>query len=241
VICSHKEIYISAVRDLNALFRIRGYPIPLITSWCERFMQERWEKRFALRNDSTSSNDEGVLVLKTRFDDVWKCFSATELGEHITKYWAEWYEKAVTGNYSTSDPARLIPPWDPDSDHDLHDVRPELFAEVVDRNGESAWVPDLRKIGLLGCRWMVSRSRNTTLFNLTNVWKKMVLHKLDEVISNEGGVDPMIPPADIDNGLMGQNLDPLNTSNDEIIEIHRRSRSPDQEHLEFGMLSKRTN
>ena len=48
VICSHRDIYIEAVKDLNNLFQTRGYPVPLIMSWCRKNMQEHWEKRFAL-------------------------------------------------------------------------------------------------------------------------------------------------------------------------------------------------
>ena len=95
VLCSHKEIYIEAVRDLNALYQTRGYPVPLFMSWCKKNLQERWEKRFSLRN-ATDQGGESVLVLKTRFDDVWNWFSATELGNTITKYWEEWYERATT-------------------------------------------------------------------------------------------------------------------------------------------------
>ena len=125
VLCSHKEIYIEAVRDLNALYQARGYPIPLIASWCKKNIQERWDKRFTLKN-TTDRSEESVLVLKTRFDDVWNWFSATELGETVTKYRAEWYERAAEERY-TSDPARPFLPHDPEQPRDLNDVRPELF------------------------------------------------------------------------------------------------------------------
>ena len=48
IICSHKEIYIEAVRDLNMLFQACRYPIPLIMSWCKKNLQEQWDKHFAL-------------------------------------------------------------------------------------------------------------------------------------------------------------------------------------------------
>ena len=83
MLCSHKEIYIEAVRDLNALYQARGYPAPLFMSWCKKNSQECWEKWFSLQTD-TDQCDESVLVLKTRFDDVWNWFSATELGNTIT-------------------------------------------------------------------------------------------------------------------------------------------------------------
>jgi hypothetical protein len=157
VICSDKDIYIEAVRDLNALYQTRGYPVPLIMSWCRKNIQERWEKRFALRNaDSTDS--KGVLVLKSRFDDVWNWFSATELGNAVTQYWADWYENAEKGLYS-QDPARPILAPSQEHVHGITDIRPDLYCIVKDSTGEDMFVPDLRKIGLLGSRWIVSRKR----------------------------------------------------------------------------------
>src|SRR6202044_2167361 len=194
VICSHKEIYIEAVRDLNALYQRRGYPIPLIASWCKKNIQERWDKRFTLRT-SNDQGDESVLVLKTRFDDVWNWFSATELGNTITKYWEEWYERAVDGRFSTSDPSRPFPKPDLQAEHDINDVRPELFRQFQ-MDGEDCFVPDLGKIGILGSRWIVSPGRNRNLFDLSNVWKKIVFQKLDDNIADEGGVDPQIPNVD---------------------------------------------
>ena len=235
VLCSHKEIYIEAVRDLNALYQTRGYPVPLFMSWCKKNLQERWEKRFSLRN-ATDQGGESVLVLKTRFDDVWNWFSATELGNTITKYWEEWYERAVDGRFSTSDPSRPFPAPD-GNEHDLVDIRPELF-RLIQVEGEEEYVPDLGKIGILGSRWIVSRKRNTNLFDLANVWKKIVFRQLDENIAQEGGVDPTIPNADeIEDP--GEEL-PHNQedSDNDIIQLHRRERSQELEHPEFGRQSK---
>jgi hypothetical protein len=234
VLCSHKEIYIEAVRDLNALYQTRGYPVPLFMSWCKKNLQERWEKRFSLRN-ATDQGGESVLVLKTRFDDVWNWFSATELGNTITKYWEEWYERAVDGRFSTSDPSRPFPVPD-EHEHDLVDIRPDLF-RIIRVKGEEEFVPDLGKIGILGSRWIVSRKRNTNLFDLANVWKKIVFRQLDENIAQEGGVDPTIPNADeIENP--GEELPHNQDDTDNVIQLHRRERSQELEHPEFGRQSK---
>ena len=235
VLCSHKEIYIEAVRDLNALYQARGYPVSLFTSWCSRNLQERWEKRFALRN-ATDQGDESVLVLKTRFDDVWNWFSATELGKTITEYWVEWYERAASGRCSLTDPTRPFPVPDPTDVGDLVDIHPTLF-RVIKVEGEEEYFPDLGKIGILGSRWIVSRKRNTNLFDLSNVWKKIVIRQLDEAIAEEGGVDPMIPIVnELDNlrEELPQNLD----NTDEVLHLHRRERSEELEHPAFGRMSK---
>ena len=238
VICSHKDIYIEAVKDLNNLFQTRGYPVPLIMSWCRKNMQERWEKRFALR--STDNDDKGVLVLKTRFDDVWNWFSATELGETITKYWEEWYERAAHGLF-TNEASRPFPAPDPAHEHGITDVRPDLFTRVSEGVSEEMFVPDLRKIGLLGSRWVVSRKRNTNLFDLANVWKKIVIRQLDENIATEGGVVPEIPHDDPLTLMLETDkflAQALEVPEDNEILLHRRERSEELEHPEFGRISK---
>jgi hypothetical protein len=239
VLCNNKDIYIEAVKDLNALYQTRGYPVPLFTSWCRKNIQERWEKRFVLRN-ADSTDDKGVLVLKTRFDDVWNWFSATELGETITKYWEEWYTRAEENRYS-NDPTRPFPAPDSKYEHGITDIRPDLFVKVSDNVGEEMFIPDLRKIGLLGSRWVVSRKRNTNLFDLANVWKKVVFRQLDEHIAEEGGVVPEIPRNDpltlmleTDKSL----AQALEVPEDDEIVLHRREHSEELEHPEFGRISK---
>ena len=239
VLCSRLKIYIEAVRDLNALYQTRGYPVPLFTSWCRKNIQERWEKRFALRT-ADLNDDKGVLVLKTRFDDVWNWFSATELGETITKYWEEWYERAELNQWST-DPSRPFLSPDPLFEHGITDVRPDLFVKVNDSNGEEMFIPDLRKIGLLGSRWVVSRKRNTNLFDLANVWKKVVFRQLDNNIAEEGGVVPEIPHDDPLTLLLAADkslAQALEVEEDNEIVLHRREHSQELENPEFGRASK---
>ena len=234
VICSNKEIYIEAIRDLNTLYCIRGYPEKLVISWCKKNMQERWDARFNKRANQTA--DEGVLVLKTRFDDVWNWFSATELGKTITEYWEEWYTRAEQGRY-LNDPSRPFPKPDEDNRLLLNDVRPDLFTRVqVD--GEEEMVPDLRKIGVLGRRWIVSRKRTTNLFDLTNQWKKIVFRKLDEDIAEEGGVVPEVSDYAEDILLTAaKNTAPEPLEEEEIL-LHQRERSQELEHPTFGRSSK---
>jgi hypothetical protein len=158
VICSHKEIYMEAVGGLNALYHVRGYPVPLITSWCKKNLQDRWEKRFAMWT-TVSDSSKSILVLKTRFDDVLNWFSATELKNTVTKYWEEWYECAAIGYYSVTDTSRPFPAPMEGDEHGVVDVRPDLFTRVLDNVGEEMFVPDLCKIGLLGSQWIVSETQ----------------------------------------------------------------------------------
>jgi hypothetical protein len=246
VLCSHKENYLEAIRDLNTLYLMRGYPEQLVMSWCRRNIQERWENRFASRSAPPELHDEQVLVLKTRFNDVWNWFSATELGKAVTDYWSEWYDHAEKGHYMGG-PSRPFPADDPAREHALSDVRPGLYCTVRDpADGSDAFVPDLRKIGLIGSRWIVSRKRNTNLFDLATQWKKTVFRKLDERVANEGGVDiaknsnagasdHIDQLIQTDRNLAGVNVD------EQMITLHQRDRSEDRDHSEFGRSSKQTN
>ncbi|PPQ89462.1 hypothetical protein CVT25_012963, partial [Psilocybe cyanescens] len=183
---------------------MRGYPEKLIMSWCKKNIQERWEKRYDEVWNWFSAAELGKAVTEywsewyTRAEKgefsisasrpfikpIWNWFSAAELGKAVTEYWSEWYTRAENGDYSISASRPFIKPSD-DEVHGLDDVKPDLFA-VIPVDGEDVHVPDLRKIGLLGSRWIVSRKRNTNLFDLANVWKKTVFRKLDENIAEEG-------------------------------------------------------
>ncbi|KAF8985057.1 hypothetical protein BDQ17DRAFT_1168120, partial [Cyathus striatus] len=154
----------------------------------------RWDKRFTTH--IKEEHDDGVLVLKTKFNQVWNWFSATELGNTVTEYWQQWYERAAEGNYS-NDPSRPYPEYRDEEPHDLKDVAADLFARVKPSTarlrsggndpspeGKDVFVPDLGKIGILGRRWIVSRKRTTNLFDLANAWKKAVFQQLNEDISD---------------------------------------------------------
>jgi hypothetical protein len=233
VLCSNKSNYLGAIKDLNLLYVMRGYPEKLVLAWCKRNIQERWEKRFVSR---TNEREESVLVLKSRFDDVWNFFSAAELGKTITDYWAEWLERAREGRYS-SDPARPFPPYDEDR-QDLVDVQQRLFERVRLRDGEEAFTPSLGKIGLLGSRWIVSRKRTKNLLDLTTKWKNMVFDKMDEAIVSEiSDCRPQIRTLDEWLGLDATKS--VNRPNaDSGQPIHLRDSDDEMVHPEFGRLSK---
>ncbi|KAF8991146.1 hypothetical protein BDQ17DRAFT_1466349 [Cyathus striatus] len=215
-------------------------------SWCKKNIQERWDKRYTPHiNDE---HDDGVLVLKTRFNHVWNWFSAIELGKTVTEYWQQWYERAAEGNYS-NDPSRPYPPYRDEEPHDLTDVAADLVGtraseEDVPDVREDVFVPDLGKIGILGRRWIVSRKRTTNLFDLANAWKKAVFQKLDEELTNNSGIVSSIqssePVASTSVADRSQTTPSTHMGEDEeeIIYPHYYNRSPTPEiHPEFGRLA----
>ncbi len=235
VLCSNKGNYIEAIKDLNLLYVMRGYPEKLVLSWCKRFIQERWEKRF---HNRANDREENVVVLKSRFDDVWNFFSATELSKAVTEYWAEWLERAEKGRYSY-DSARPFMPYDHEEGHDLVDVRPNLYRTVIGKDQSEVRSPDLAKIGLLGSRWMVSRKRTKNLFDLATKWKNAVFDKLDEVIAEDNSANvPIDSTLDRWLGLPSDRQLGKHHVDSEHVTLHAKDSDDEMEHPDFGRLSK---
>jgi len=69
---------------------------------------------------------------------------------------------------------------------DLKDVPDEFTTLIQTKDGLCA-VPDIRKIGFQNSRTIVSRKRTRNLFDLTSLWKKMVLSGYDKEVSNQPG------------------------------------------------------
>ena len=64
---------------------------------------------------------------------------------------------------------------------DLTETQPDLTVVVTNQDGKFN-IPDIRKINILNRRMIVSRKRTRNLFDLTNLWKKIVLSNMDEEV-----------------------------------------------------------
>lgn len=56
---------------------------------------------------------------------------------------------------------------------------------VIQSDGQVVEVPDMSKIRILNSRMIVSRKRTKNLFDLTSLWKKIVLLKMEERVLQE--------------------------------------------------------
>ncbi|KAF8641768.1 hypothetical protein AX16_009808 [Volvariella volvacea WC 439] len=247
VTCSNTENYVNAVRDHNALYLHRGYPAKAVETWAKNNVQERWDKCFAEHLDR---NKSGVLVLKTRFNDVWSHFSATELGKEVTGYWLEWYDRFEQEPF-VIEGTKPFPPYDLNEEHCFKD---ETIPAGYTMSGKDSFggnvlhVPDLRSVGITGRRWLVSRKRNTNVLDLSRLWKTTYQEELTKTVALEGGVDlssaepnvmEAINPLEWDTQLREGPVIAQNDTDD--IVLHRRSESLDQVDPFFGRTSKRTN
>ena len=172
---STHDAYLDALRSLGGLYAKRGYPLDLVKGWLRKYSAERWNKR--LNEEKDSSRNE-VLVLKSEFNTSWNYFSASQLGDTIIGFWREWLIRAERNQFSIAFPkfsGRI---------GDLKDVSEKLNSLVSTSDGLRP-VPDLRKIGFLDRRMIVSRKRTRNLFDLTSLWKKMVLSGYDKEASNQ--------------------------------------------------------
>lgn len=166
--------YLEALKGLVTLYVVRGYPEQLVKSWCDHNIKVRWESRL---REAAKAPEDDVLVLKTEFNMAWNYFNANELGNTLFKYWRDWLERADRGEFSMEYPAPS------EEDHDLPDV--DLRLRSAARVGSAPVdYPDLRKLNIWNRRLITSRKRTQNLYDLTNLWKKVVLQNLDELLAN---------------------------------------------------------
>lgn len=117
------------------------------------------------------STDE-VLVLKSSFNTAWDFFSAKDLGDTMLGFWRQWLSHAKAGKYNLH-----FPKFSGDA-ADLA-LSPLHFYTQVGSVAKPLEIPDLRKTNLLNQQMLFSRKRTHNLFNLTNLWKKMVFTQLE--------------------------------------------------------------
>jgi hypothetical protein len=167
-LCSLHSHYIDAIKGLCSLYIARGYPSNLVINWTKSNIVERWQKRL---DDNRRVHDD-VLVLKSEFNTAWNYFSAKELGDTVLGYWRGWLAAAESNTFSIRYPA-----FSGDTG-DLEDVSAARCV-VVDTPTGPLPIPDVRTIGFTNRRMIVSRKRTRNLFDLTSLWKKTVLTRLD--------------------------------------------------------------
>ena len=164
--------YLDAVKGLVTLYILRGYPSGCIESWTRNNLHQRWDNRLSVHEKPQHG---GVLVLKSEFNTAWNYFNAKELGETIIGYWTEWLERAARGEYNADFPS---------CSGEEYGVG-ENWSPAPIRDDPDRRVPDVRNTKIFSARWLVSRKRTNNLGDLTRLWKKLVLEKLERRIVAE--------------------------------------------------------
>jgi hypothetical protein len=198
-LCSKFEYYQDALHSLQGLYRARGYPTALTSQWTRNNLSNKWENRYVSRNRNDDETDDKAtfVVLKSEFNPVLNYFNAKELGDTIVSSWRRsmemWADDKLPDAYK--DDWTLGQQW---IKGELEQGR--MFPEsVVSPKGgmdSSPKLPDVTKLNsLMRARWLVSRRRTRNLFDLTNLWKRMVLSNVDNYLFDEVNRYEPIEPA----------------------------------------------
>ena len=179
--------YLEAVKSLATLYISRGYPQDLVYRWLKDNITERWEKRL---NEVRSEPSE-LLVLKSYYNTAWNFFNAKELGSTVLGAWRLWLEKAERNEFG------IRAPLFSGDLGDISECRPQFQTEIRTSGGPKL-LPDIRKIGILNRRMIVSRKRTRNLFDMTSLWKKTVLEKMDASLSDPLAREPEDMVVDIE-------------------------------------------
>lgn len=189
---SRLDHYLAAMRGLVALYIRRGYPADEVHKWLYSNLSKRWKQRLEVHDPNRASNNGAdVLVLKTQYNLAWNYFNAHELGNVIFGYWREWLTRADTGDFNMNFPA-------PDQ---------------RDMKLRSGLAYDLRETNIFNSRVILSRKRTRNFIDISNLWKKVVLHgiegqALDGIIGRFIHTDEPIRPVvpDVNTHVVGRRL-----------------------------------
>ena len=168
MLCSPHSHYIDAIKGLSALYITHGYLSNGVVNWTQSNISQHWQNR--LRNNRHEHGD--VLVLKSEFNTALNYFSAKELGDTILGYWHGWLATVESGAYNIRYPA---------FSRDLGDLEDVEVAQCVIVNTPSGPSPilDIQILGLANRKLIVSRKHTRNLFDLTSLWKKTVINRLE--------------------------------------------------------------
>jgi hypothetical protein len=167
----------------------------MVMSWLKGQQEKRWEDRLSVRKNP--EEDETILfTLKTHFNDAWKYVNVKEL-ERIIK--AEWThqgnsilgKRSAEGNLGGSSKRRKL-----------------MRNAIASTPGGSEGTPAQKKIAVKAEPWIekgrfiVSRKKNTQLWDLTRTWNKLIFnnhletfgyirpsHPLYEQVINDDGME----------------------------------------------------
>jgi hypothetical protein len=126
-----------------------------------------------------------------------------------------WLQHAKDGTYNIH-----YPQYTSDT-ADLSETRQELTTPVVAAD-TIVQLPDICKLDILNRRMIVSRKRTRNLFDLTTLWKKLVLSNMEQQVLPDN------------HDLVSQNI--TDTNSDMDIDSHDDSSSSDSDEDPFVTL-----
>jgi hypothetical protein len=187
--------YNSAVKSLADLYCGRGYPPNLIKSWVNRYGSERWHNRLSDREEDAGK----VLAIKSTFNPVWSFVQAKELQAVLQGGWYQAATQSIgkrAGSSLEGRPRKRLR-------HSPHDGLPTDAVAARSEGNSGAASEDDASDGvpsgfarepvedfldeILQRRVLVSRKRNTQLWDLTRAWNKA---QLEVFLASAASEDP---------------------------------------------------
>jgi hypothetical protein len=181
-LCSKLEYYQDAMHGLQGLYKARGYPTALTSQWMRNNISNKWENRYDTHAVMAESEEKATfVVLKSEFNPVLNYFNAKELGDTIVSKWRQsmemWTDDKIPSAYEED--WSLGKHWLKE-EMEQGKLYPESVVSLKGGAAGSRLLPDVTKLNsLMRARWLVSRRRTLNLFDLTNLWKRMVLTSTD--------------------------------------------------------------
>ena len=210
-LCSDHTTYINQCQEAVNLYIGRGYPPALVTKWLKGQQQKRWEDRVAEK--SVEDPARTFFTLKTHFNEAWKSFNVGELESRIISHWRGYTPTRVAGKKRRHEEGQgdTIPrprkrvrvaltgqQWPGQSrlafaQEDGSDVAEGIRVSA----GPNPYDFSSQQVAKWTQKWidhgkfLVSRRKNTQLWDLTRTWNEAVWDNFME----EGGMHRPFSPS----------------------------------------------
>lgn len=223
-LCSQYTTYTEQCQEAVNLYIGRGYPPTLVQTWLKSQKEKRWADRLATRNTEAEETAGTFFTLKTHFNEAWKSFNVGELQTRITSHWqglanSEGVTRRKRPRTEVSVPSgqrkrvrialqgqqwagqsrlNLIP-----EDPAFRETGVRLGGVISDSSlGMQAHVEQKAAQEWINTgKFLVSRKKNTQLWDLTRTWNKSVW---DTWLERTGAKRPFDPTYE---GLILPNQD----------------------------------
>jgi len=226
-LCSARDTFDRQCEEAVNLYIGRGYPSATVRHWLKGQKEKRWQGRLSVHTDEDGSR-ETYFTLKTHFNDAWKYFNVGELQTRITSHWKNLADsESVLGSKraapvdetlpraSGSRPRKVVKvalqghQWPGQSrltfaHGDGSDMveQPRLTAATEYTTNTQRLVEQKAAQGWINTgRFLVSRKKNTQLWDITRTWNKSVW---DNFLEQSGALRPFDPSYE---GLIVANED----------------------------------
>lgn len=165
ILSSTEAIFRGQLSGLASLYRARGYPDRVLSSWL-RDARSRWTNRFAHR-----PAPEDALVLKTEMNPVWNSFPIRQLADVVQ---TEWKKLPLLGRKRKAESSlSLVPATRPRVDFEMSGESRMVLEENANSVAGTSTSLDRNVVDR---RLLLSKRRVRNVSDLFNTWKKQLIY-----------------------------------------------------------------